>query len=98
MNGTTYISSRNLSATDLLNAARSEWSVETMHWMLDVIFEEDFCRVEDRIVIQNLNIIQKLALDLVKSFKLKSNSKKPISKIMFNCLLDSDYLFCFFQN
>lgn len=93
-----YISSRNLSADDLLVAARSEWSVETMHWMLDVIFEEDFCRIDDRTVIKNLNMLQKLALNLLKSFKTKSNSKKPISKIMFDCLLDSDVLWGIFEN
>lgn len=93
-----YISSRDLSADALLTAARSEWSVETMHWMLDVFFEEDFCRVDDRTIIQNLNILQKLALNLVKSFKLKSNSKKSVSKIMFDCLLDSDCLFAIFEN
>lgn len=93
-----YISSRKLSADALLNAARSEWSVETMHWMLDVIFEEDFCRIDDRSIIQNLNMLQKLALNLVKSFKLKANSKKPVSKIMFDCLLDCDSLLAIFKN
>ncbi len=40
-----YISSRKLTAKDLLKHARLEWSVETMHWLLDVHFGEDFCRV-----------------------------------------------------
>ncbi len=31
-----YISSRKLTAEELLKHARLEWSVETMHWMLDV--------------------------------------------------------------
>jgi hypothetical protein len=43
-----YISSRPLSAEELLTRARLEWSVETMHWLLDVHFGEDFCRVEDK--------------------------------------------------
>lgn len=88
-----YISSRKLSADDLLRSARLEWSIETMHWMLDVIFQEDFSRVEDKTIIQNLNMLQKLALNLVKSFKQNSNSKRPISKIMFDCLLDPMFIF-----
>ncbi len=28
--------------------ARMEWSVETMHWLLDVHFEEDWCRIENK--------------------------------------------------
>jgi predicted transposase YbfD/YdcC len=42
-----YISSRPLTAEELLHHARMEWSVETMHWLLDVHFSEDYCRIED---------------------------------------------------
>jgi hypothetical protein len=35
-----YISSRPLTAPELLHHARMEWAVETMHWLLDVHFEE----------------------------------------------------------
>ena len=66
-----------------------EWSVETMHWLLDVQFGEDFCRVEDENVQQSLNILRKVALNGVKRFKAKNNLKRPLSKIMFDCLLDS---------
>ena len=37
-----YISSRKLSALDLLHPARMEWSVEFMHWLPDVHFGEGF--------------------------------------------------------
>jgi len=36
---------------------RKEWSVETIHWLLDVHFEKDFCRVEDKNIQQNLTAI-----------------------------------------
>jgi len=85
-----YISSRSLSAEELLKHARLEWSVETMHWLLDVHFGEDFCRVEDENIQQNLNIIRKIVLNSIKTFKEKTNSKRPISKIMFDCLLESN--------
>ncbi|HAS8180519.1 TPA: hypothetical protein I7719_09165 [Vibrio vulnificus] len=39
-----YISSKALSAKELLNASRSHWLVESMHWMLDTEFGEDACR------------------------------------------------------
>jgi len=87
-----YISSRELSAEKLLTHARSEWSVEAMHWLLDVHFGEDFCRVEDENVQQNLNIVRKIALNSIKSYKDKSMSKSPLSKIMFGCLLDCQAL------
>ena len=85
-----YISSRKLTAEELLKHARLEWSVETMHWLLDVHFGEDFCRVEDENVQQNLNIVRKIALNSIKSYKEKSGTKRPLSKIMLDCLLDSE--------
>jgi len=72
-----YISSRELTAEELLKHARLEWSVETMHWLLDVHFGEDFCRSEDKNVQQNLNIIRKIALNSIKLFNGKNNNKFP---------------------
>jgi predicted transposase YbfD/YdcC len=85
-----YISSRRLTAEELLRRARLEWSVESMHWLLDVHFGEDFCRVEDKNVQQNLNIVRKIALNLIKDYKNKTASKRPISRVMFDCLLESE--------
>jgi predicted transposase YbfD/YdcC len=83
-----YISNRKLTADDLLNHARLEWSVESMHWLLDVHFGEDYCRIEEEDVQQVLNAVRKIALNCVKTYKLRSNSRLPLSKIMFGCLLD----------
>lgn len=84
-----YISSRPLTPEELLHHARMEWSVESMHWLLDVHFEEDWCRVEDKTVQSNLNIFRKAAINLIKIFKSRTESKNAISKIMLDCLLDS---------
>ena len=87
-----FISSRKLTAEELLKYSRLEWSVESMHWLLDVHFGEDFCRVEDKNVQQILNMIRKVALNSVKTYKKNSSSKRPISNIMFDCLLDCGFL------
>jgi predicted transposase YbfD/YdcC len=87
-----YISSQKLSAEELMKRVRLEWSVESMHWLLDVHFGEDFCRIEDETVQQVLNVIRKIALNCVKTYKTKSGSKLPLSKIMFSCLLDCEKL------
>lgn len=83
-----YISSRELTAGELLRHARLEWTVETMHWLLDVHFSEDQCRIEDKNIQQNLNMSRKLAINMIKRQKEKTASKRAISKIMFDCLLD----------
>jgi predicted transposase YbfD/YdcC len=83
-----YISSKELTAEELLKRVRFEWSVETMHWYLDVHFGEDFCRVEDKNVQENLNIVRKIALNSIKRYKEKTGDKRPMSKIMLLSLID----------
>jgi len=73
---------------EILKHVRMEWSVESMHWLLDVHFGEDFCLIEDEDVQQVLNTLRKIALNCVKAYKQKSGSRLPLSKIMFSCLMD----------
>ena len=87
-----YISSRSLTPEQLLHHARMEWSVESMHWLLDVHFEEDWCRVEDKAVQQHLNMFRKAAINIIKLFKSKTDSKQAISKIMLDCLIDLSFI------
>lgn len=87
-----YISSRKLTAQELLHHARMEWAVESMHWLLDVHFEEDWCRVENKAVQQNLNMFRKAAINLIKLFKSRTDTKRPISNIMLDCLIDLSYI------
>ena len=87
-----YISSRKLTAKELLYYSRNEWSVESMHWQLDVIFGEDTCLVQDDNVQKTLNILRKTVLNLAKLYKLQTNSKLPMSRIMKKCSFDPTLL------
>jgi predicted transposase YbfD/YdcC len=61
-----HISSRALSAQAYLDAARSHWSVENgLHWVLDVVFDEDRARNRKDHGPENLAILRKLALNLL---------------------------------
>ena len=93
-----YISSRNLTALELLHHARMEWAVESMHWILDVHYSEDFCRIVNRTIQQNLNMLRKFALSFIKQFKTKTNSRRPISQIMFNSLLNPQAICAILKN
>jgi predicted transposase YbfD/YdcC len=92
-----YISSRNLTAESLLKNARLEWEVESMHWLLDVNFDEDSCRIQDKNIELNLNMVRKIVLNSVKRFKISTKNKKPISTLLFDCLLNPDNIFIFFD-
>jgi predicted transposase YbfD/YdcC len=62
-----YISSRLLSASEALDASRGHWSIENeLHWVLDVAFREDDCRVRAGNAAENFSILRQLALSLLK--------------------------------
>lgn len=62
-----YISSKLLSASEALDASRNHWSIENeLHWVLDVAFREDECRVRAGNAAENLSMVRQLALSLLK--------------------------------
>lgn len=87
-----YISSRHLTAEELLHHARQEWSVESLHWLLDVHFGEDYCRVANRNVQQNLNMARKISLNIIKRYKTRHANKRALSHVMLDCLLDESLI------
>ena len=83
-----YISSRPLTAGQLLRHARLEWSVETMHWLLDVHFSEDSCRAMEQRTQENLNIVRKIVINSLRLYKNAHNSKSAFSHLMLDCMID----------
>lgn len=63
-----YISSRpHLSAIEAMDAVRSHWSIENeLHWVLDMAFREDDCRVRADNAAANFSIMRQHALGLLK--------------------------------
>lgn len=62
-----YISSRRGSAEELGGATRGHWSIENgLHWVLDVIFREDDCRLKDRLAAENLGLLRRVAASLLR--------------------------------
>jgi predicted transposase YbfD/YdcC len=63
-----YIGSRGLdSAKAFAKAARSHWEIEnSLHWVLDVTFREDECRVRKGHAPQNLSTLRKFALSILR--------------------------------
>jgi predicted transposase YbfD/YdcC len=62
-----YISSLATGAKPHLNAVRGHWGIENqVHWILDVAFREDDCRIRKGNGPQNFAILRHIALNLLK--------------------------------
>ena len=85
-----YITSLESDAKKLLQVKRSHWEIEnSVHWVLDIAFNEDHNRVHKDNGPENLAIIRKLALNLLKQEK---TLKIGIKGKRLRCGWDKDYL------
>lgn len=65
-----YISSLPAKADKLLNVVRQHWGVENqLHWVLDIVFNDDQCRIRKGNAPRNIAIIKKTALNLLQMIK-----------------------------
>jgi predicted transposase YbfD/YdcC len=65
-----YLSSLAVCALTLAKAVRGHWSVEnSCHWVLDVVFREDDCRVRTGHAAENLGLVRRLANSLLQQEK-----------------------------
>jgi len=93
-----YISSKALTPQELLHHARMEWAIESMHWLLDVHFAEDKTRIYDMNVQKILNIVRKIALNLIHTYKAANHKPRTsLSSIMRANLFDVDVLTGFLE-
>ncbi|MCM1067215.1 MAG: ISAs1 family transposase [Muribaculaceae bacterium] len=75
--------------------ARDHWAVENgLHWHLDVTFKEDDCRARKKNAAQNLSLLRKMALQIVKA----TDDKHSVQKRLVRASLDSEYLFTLLKN
>lgn len=71
-----FIGSRKASAKVYGKALRGHWGIENqLHWQLDVTFDEDQNRVAKRHGAENLALVRRLALSLLKQHPNKSSIK-----------------------
>jgi predicted transposase YbfD/YdcC len=84
-----FIGSRKASAKVYGKALRSHWGIEnSLHWQLDVNFDEDQNRVTKRNAAENLALLRRLTLSLLQAHP----AKLSIAKKRFAAALDPDFL------
>ena len=83
-----YILRRRLGVKRFGEAVRGHWSIESMHWVLDVTFREDDSRTRERILGNNLSWLRRFAVTLLK----RHPAKESLRGKMTICLMNPDFL------
>ena len=85
-----FITSLSNQAEQILSAKRSYWGIEnSLHWVLDIAFNEDRSRVRKDHAPQNLALLRHMALNLLKQ---ERSVKVGIRAKRMMCGWDTDYL------
>lgn len=85
-----YITSLESDPEKILRAKRSHWGIEnSLHWVLDIAFNEDHNRARKDHSPENLTVLRHMALNLLKQEK---TLKVGIKAKRLRCGWDPDYL------
>ena len=80
-----FLLSRPLTPERLIQVARAHWTIENqLHWVLDVVLEEDAARSRKDNAPQNLALLRKLALNILRSHPAKGSIKGKIKRAGWN--------------
>lgn len=76
-----YISSLPPDAKKISTSIRSHWAVEnSLHWVLDMSFNDDLSRIRRENAPQNMAVIKHLALNMIRQVQQKRQSIKALRK------------------
>jgi predicted transposase YbfD/YdcC len=81
---------------EFATAVRDHWGVESMHWNLDVTFREDAFKTIERNAAQNMAVLKRLALNMIKKDQ-ERYPKRSLKLRRFIANLNTDYLDYLFQ-
>ena len=76
-----FLLSKAFSPTRLLAITRSHWGIENqLHWVLDVVFDEDRARNRKDHGPENLALLRKLALNLFRTHPDKASIRRKVKR------------------
>ena len=87
-----YISSRDTTAEEFLKIIRAHWRIESVHWCLGVIWNEDDSGIISENGNKPINAFRKLALLAHKKYIAKQTKKRSIKGNVFASLLNDEVL------
>ncbi|MDJ0592055.1 MAG: ISAs1 family transposase [Pleurocapsa sp. MO_226.B13] len=84
-----YISSLEADAQRHNRVIRSHWSIEnSLHWVLDVTFNEDASRIRQGYAAENLGLLRRLSVNLLK----REPSRQSLKMKRYKAGMDNDFL------
>jgi predicted transposase YbfD/YdcC len=76
-----FLLSRMLPAEQLLRIVRAHWGIENrLHWVLDVVFDEDRARSRKDHAAANLALLRRLALNILQADPYKASIRRKIKR------------------
>jgi predicted transposase YbfD/YdcC len=76
-----YLLSKYLAATRLLQIVRSHWGIENqLHWVLDVVFDEDGGRTRKDNAPENLAIMRRFAFNLIRAHPARISMRQKVKR------------------
>ncbi len=85
-----FISSLEMNSQRFGRAVREHWGIEnSLHWVLDIAFREDECRIRKGNAAENFGMLRHIALNLLKNDKV---TKAGIAAKRKKAGWDNDYL------
>lgn len=88
-----YISSREAKVGEFADSIRSHWSIEAMHWILDVVFHEDASRIRTGNATENMSFVRRFVTTLLKQDTTKVSLKQKRKKAGWNTAFLEKLLF-----
>lgn len=77
-----YLSSQRANAEKHLSLARNHWAIENnLHWVLDVMFNEDSSLIRKNNAAENISAVRKMVINTLKKFKTQTGSKAGINHL-----------------
>ncbi|MGR5000241.1 ISAs1 family transposase [Vibrio celticus] len=71
-----FISSKDMKAEEFSKLCRGHWGVESMHWWLDAVMNEDDSRIAYKHAAQSLSRIRQMCMNFIKLMDMKGTLKR----------------------
>lgn len=76
-----FLLSKHISAKRLLQTVRGHWGIENrLHWVLDVVFDEDGSRARKDNAPENLAILRRLALNIIRGHPAPISLRQKVKR------------------